>query len=65
MLIPNIVSQSTPFPPPKSIPIPIIAPIVACVVEIGSPKALANINQIAVDINMVKTTAFWLTPVAT
>ena len=35
-----------------------IAPMVAWVVEMGSPSAEDTINQIAVDINMVNTTAF-------
>ena len=52
-----IPPQLIPFPALRKIPTPIILPIVACVVDIGNPKAEERINQIAVEINMVITIA--------
>ena len=57
-LISKIVSQFTPNAPPNKNPMPMMAPIVAWVVEIGSPRAEDAINHIAVEIKIVNTTAF-------
>jgi hypothetical protein len=54
--ISKIVNQLTPPPPPSNSPTPIIEPIVAWVVLIGSLKMDDIINQIEVDIRIVKTT---------